>query len=80
MYPNPEDLENATVPNSKLGTLDAEELDKCDAIDDLTDGLPTDPRNCPFDPAIDLPICSDDSDAPDCFTPAQVAAIAKVHK
>lgn len=80
MYPNPEDLENATVPNSKLGILDAEVLDKCDAIDGLADGLITDPRNCPFDPAVDLPICSDDnSDAPDCFTPAQVAAIARVY-
>jgi feruloyl esterase len=79
MYPNPEDLENATVPNSKLGMLDAEVLDSCDAIDGLMDGLITDPRNCTFDPAIDLPICPGDIDAPDCFTAAQVAAIARVY-
>ena len=79
MYPDSEELENATVPNTKLGMLNAEVLDNCDAIDGLTDGLITDPRNCTFDPAINLPICPGDIDAPDCFTTAQVAAIARVY-
>lgn len=79
MYPDPYDLYDVTVPNSKLPILDAAVVAKCDLIDGLIDGLVDDPRNCPFDPALDLPICADDIDAPDCFTSEQVAAIQRIY-
>jgi len=52
---------------------------KCDAIDGLKDGLIDDPRKCRFDPARDVPACRAGADGPDCLTPAQAAAIAKVY-
>jgi feruloyl esterase len=52
---------------------------KCDAVDGLEDGLIDDPRKCSFDPARDVPACSAGADGPDCLTPAQASAIAKIY-
>ena len=47
---------------------------KCDQVDGLKDGLIDDPRKCSFDPARDVPACSQGSDAADCLTAAQAGA------
>lgn len=52
---------------------------KCDALDGLEDGLIDNPRKCAFDPARDLPKCSADTDAPNCFTTAQMEALRKIY-
>ncbi len=52
---------------------------KCDGIDGLGDGIINDPRECPFDPAVDLLSCPGDIDGPGCFTPAQIAAIKRFY-
>ena len=52
---------------------------KCDAVDGLKDGLIDDPRKCSFDPARDVPACSQGGDAPDCLTPAQAATVKKIY-
>lgn len=67
------------VPYDKVVLLDKAVHDKCDAIDGLADGLITDPRACPFDPRVDLPICPA-GDNPDCFTASQVDVIEEIHK
>jgi feruloyl esterase len=55
-------------------------MNKCDAIDCLTDGLIDDPRKCDFNPARDVLACSAGADASaDCLTTAQADAIAKVY-
>ena len=79
MYPEPQDLYHPTVPNSKLPILDAAVLNLCDGIDGLEDGLIDDPRNCPFDPEIHLPICPGNEDSSDCFTTEQIDAIQAVY-
>jgi len=53
---------------------------KCDEVDGLKDGLIDDPRKCSFDPARDVPACKEGTDAPDCLTPAQAAAIRKINE
>ncbi|MEJ2090456.1 MAG: tannase/feruloyl esterase family alpha/beta hydrolase, partial [Gammaproteobacteria bacterium] len=52
---------------------------KCDAIDGLEDGLIEDPRNCPFDPLQDLPICETEHGESDCITRAQAEALQKMY-
>ena len=51
----------------------------CDAVDGLKDGLIDDPRKCRFEPARDVPACSQGADAPDCLTPAQAATVTKIY-
>ena len=67
------------VPVSKVKMLDDAVYEKCDALDGLKDGVITNPVACNFDPRKDLKICQGGEDKPDCFTPAQVAVIAKIH-
>ena len=63
----------------KLQMLATAVYKKCDVIDGLKDGLLDDPRKCVFDPAADLPKCSNDLDAPSCFTKAQAEALKKIY-
>jgi hypothetical protein len=63
----------------KLPTLADAVYKKCDAMDGLKDGLIENPLKCDFDPAKDLERCAAGSDAPNCFTDAQVAALKKVY-
>ncbi len=67
------------ISPAKLPLLSAAELAICDASDGLVDGEITDPRQCRFDAATDLPFCQDDVDGPDCFTAAQRDAVAKIY-
>ncbi len=64
----------------KMPLFAAKVYKKCDGIDGLEDGHIEDPRNCPFDPARDLPGCEPERDDPDCFTRAQTAGLKKVYE
>jgi feruloyl esterase len=72
-------LTETPVPASKLPLLAEKVMLKCDAVDGLKDGLIDDPRKCSFDPARDVPACSQGADGPDCLTAAQASAIAKIY-
>jgi feruloyl esterase len=76
---NQKALSAAPVTPAKLALVGEKVMAKCDAIDGLKDGLIDDPRKCNFDPAHDVPACSAGADGPDCLTPAQAEAIAKVY-
>jgi hypothetical protein len=76
---NQKALSEAPVTAAKMALIAGRVMEKCDAIDGLKDGLIDDPRKCKFDPARDVPACSAGTDAADCLTSAQAAAIAKVY-
>jgi len=60
------------VPPGKLAVLNRAVLDSCDAINGVTDGLLTDPRQCQFDPATLL--CRG-ADRDDCLTAKQIESV-----
>ena len=62
----------SVVPPAKLALLNRAVLAACDAIDGVTDGLLTDPRQCQFDPATLL--CRG-ADRDDCLTAQQIEAV-----
>jgi tannase/feruloyl esterase len=64
-------LGDAVIPVEKLPILTKAIYEKCDGLDGLKDGLIDDPRNCPFDPAKDLPT--------DSFTAAQIDGLRKIY-
>ncbi len=68
------------IAREKLLLLNTAVYGKCDKVDGLVDGLIDDPRNCSFDPLIDLPACPDDADKADCFTFAQRTALKKIYQ
>jgi feruloyl esterase len=72
-------LSAAPLTAAKLTLVAEKVMAKCDAVDGLKDNLIDDPRQCKFDPAVDVPSCPAGSDAPTCLTPAQAAAVAKVY-
>jgi feruloyl esterase len=72
-------LNAAPVPLEKMKLIAERVYAQCDGLDGLADGLITDPRRCPFDPSKDLPVCADDTDRSDCFTPAQIQALTAVY-
>jgi len=76
---NEKALVDSGVTPAKLALVGEKVMAKCDAIDGLKDGLIDDPRKCKFDPARDVPACKAGSDAADCLTAPQAAAIAKVY-
>jgi len=67
------------IAPDKLPLLAKAVYRKCDGVDGLEDGLIDDPRQCPFDPARDLPKCPADRDGPDCFTSAQMESLRRVY-
>jgi hypothetical protein len=69
----------AQITREKSAVLAKLYLDKCDASDDLKDGVVENPLKCSFDPAKDLPKCAGDTDAPTCFTGAQIEALKKIY-
>lgn len=73
-------LDAAPIPPERLKIVAARVYAKCDGTDGLVDGLITDPRRCEFDPAKDLPVCTSDVEGKDCFTPAQIRALAAVYR
>jgi feruloyl esterase len=69
-------------PTSKLPMINQAVLAACDAIDGLGDGIIDDPRKCTFDPAVlTCPSTGSGqaSDAADCLTAPQVAALKKIY-
>jgi feruloyl esterase len=62
----------SVVPPAKLALLNRAVLAACDAIDGVTDGLLTDPRQCQFDPRTLL--CRS-ADRDDCLTARQIDAV-----
>lgn len=62
----------SVVSPAKLGVVNRAVLAACDAIDGVTDGLLTDPRQCHFDPATLL--CRG-AEQDDCLTAPQVEAV-----
>jgi hypothetical protein len=72
-------LTRGPLPVAKLEPLAKRIYALCDGKDGLEDGLIDDPRRCGFDPARDLPRCADGADAPDCFTPAQIATLTVLY-
>ncbi len=66
------------LPREKLKALGAAVYRNCDGRDGFEDGLIDDPRRCDFDPQRDLTVCSE-GDQNDCFSTAQIAAIAKIY-
>lgn len=73
-------LEAAPVPLEKLKIIAERVYAKCDGADGLLDGLITDPRQCDFDPAKELPICANDVDGKDCFTSAQIRTLNVIYR
>ncbi|MCX8021346.1 MAG: tannase/feruloyl esterase family alpha/beta hydrolase [Syntrophorhabdaceae bacterium] len=71
---------DASSQAAKLAILANKIYDKCDALDGVKDGLIDDPRKCTFNPLTDLPPCTNDVDANNCFTSAQRAAIKKIYE
>jgi feruloyl esterase len=76
---NQKALSEAPLTPAKLTLLAEKVMAKCDAIDGLRDGLIDDPRRCSFDPARDVPACAPGTDAENCLTAPQAAAIARVY-
>jgi feruloyl esterase len=72
-------LATAPITPEKLKKLAARIYAKCDGLDGLTDGLITDPRRCPFDPAKDLPVCAGDTTGVDCFTNAEISTLTAIY-
>ncbi len=71
--------EPGRIAVEKLPLLAAAVYNKCDEVDGLKDGLIADPRRCRFDPAADLPKCTDDKEGKDCFTNGQIDGLKKVY-
>ena len=80
MFPNADDLSEATVPNSKLEMLENAILNECDDIDGLVDGLIRDPRKCDPIPVVEALACEGGLDADNCFTSVQIEAIKRVYE
>lgn len=68
---------NAPGLKSKLDLVAKAVLEKCDALDGVSDGLLANPLSCSFDPA---ELQCKRGDAPDCLTTAEVDALRKIHE
>ncbi|HHX82933.1 MAG TPA: tannase/feruloyl esterase family alpha/beta hydrolase [Pseudomonadaceae bacterium] len=76
---NQQALDAAPLNAGKLALLARHVMDKCDAVDGLQDGLITDPRQCSFRVAEDVPSCPAGVDDDSCLTPAQADTIQKIY-
>ena len=72
-------LGEAPVTAAKMELVAERVMAVCDAVDGLEDGLIDDPRQCNFDPARDVPICTSGSVTDQCLTPQQADAVAKIY-
>lgn len=72
MYRNPA----GKLTPEKLSVLHQAALNACDALDEVKDGIITDPTRCNFDPAVTL--CNG-PDGPTCLTAAQVETAKKFY-
>lgn len=72
-------LTETPVPLSKMKLVADAAYARCDAKDGVKDGLIDDPRRCDFDATRDVTQCAAGQDGENCLTPAQGAAIKKIH-
>jgi hypothetical protein len=68
--------QNSYIRASKLPAIAAAVVERCDALDGITDGVLDDPRNCQFDPAV-LRCKGVESDS--CLTEPQIKALRKIY-
>jgi feruloyl esterase len=66
----------AVLPVSKLPVIHQAVMNRCDALDGVTDGLLEDPTRCAFDPK---EIACRAGDGPGCLTPPQVEAVSRIY-
>jgi feruloyl esterase len=76
---NQKALSEAPVSIAKVNMVAEKVMAKCDEVDGLKDGIIDDPRQCRFDPAVDVPACSAGTDGADCLTPPQAATLKKIY-
>lgn len=67
---------------NKVEILRKAVLEKCDALDGIKDGIVAYPPDCHFDPDVDLAskMCSNDVNADNCFTKAQIQSIKDFYR
>ncbi len=78
MYPDPNDLSTPTLPLAKLPVLEALIDANCDLVDGISDGIIDDPRQCTFDPDVDIPVCP--AGSPDCLTEDEISVVKAVYE
>jgi feruloyl esterase len=71
---------SGVLPAAKAVLLGQLVIQKCDALDGVTDGIVSDPTGCNFTPKKDLPACPTNADGTTCFTKAQINALEKIHE
>lgn len=72
--------DTGVLPSQKVALLSQLVLNKCDGLDGVVDGIVDDPRVCDLSPRGDLPRCPRDVDGSNCFTHAQLTALAEIHQ
>jgi feruloyl esterase len=72
-------LQRASIHIIQLDVLAERVYATCDGVDGVEDGLIAEPTRCTFDPAADLPRCSDGIARPDCFTDQQVRTLETIY-
>lgn len=78
MYENSSGVPVPVVRPETQRLLEDAVLKKCDAIDQLKDGILNDPRRCAFKPE-ELPLCVNDAPGAGCITTAELNAIKTVY-
>jgi feruloyl esterase len=64
------------IPPEKYPFIHQAVINACDAKDGVKDGIVEDPPRCAFDPGV---LACRGGDAPNCLTPAQVAAVRTIY-
>ena len=71
------DDQHQIVPNEKLLLINRAVVASCDRLDGVADGVINEPHRCLFD--LQSLRCPRNDDAPDCLTPAQIDAVARMY-
>ncbi len=65
------------IPQEKIPAIAHAVLAQCDALDGISDGILSDPRQCKFDPATIE--CKNGEDNKQCLTAAQISALKTIY-
>ena len=76
---NNQALVHASPSETTIAQVGKAVYQHCDAIDGLEDGLIDDPRRCDFDPARDLPRCTETSGEA-CVTADEIASLQAIYR